>query len=73
MDIGSLFLAKRQLQGIADAAVLAAAQGDITGQGTVSAQAIINRTGVSGIQIGTLTTGSYARDKSVAMSARFTH
>ncbi|HEX7873307.1 MAG TPA: pilus assembly protein TadG-related protein [Sphingobium sp.] len=72
VDIGSLFLAKRQLQGIADAAVLAAAQGDISGQGTASAQAIINRTGVGGIQIGTLTTGSYARDKSVAMSARFT-
>ncbi|MET0363531.1 MAG: pilus assembly protein TadG-related protein [Sphingobium sp.] len=72
VDIGSLFLAKRQLQGIADAAVLAAAQGDISGQGAASAQSIINRAGIDGIQIGTLTTGSYARDKSVAMAARFT-
>ncbi|MFT3966959.1 MAG: pilus assembly protein TadG-related protein [Sphingobium sp.] len=72
VDIGSLFLAKRQLQGIADSAVLAAAQGDITGQGAASAQTIINRTGVSGIQIDQLTPGHYMQDKSVAIADRFT-
>ncbi|HEX7855819.1 MAG TPA: pilus assembly protein TadG-related protein [Sphingobium sp.] len=72
VDIGSLFLAKRQLQGIADSAVLAAAQGDIAGQGTASAQSIINQTGVADVTISQLTPGSYARDKSVAIASRFT-
>lgn len=71
VDIGSLFLAKRQLQGITDAAALAAASGNISTQGTTSAQGIITRSGVSGITISQITAGTYARDKSVAISARF--
>lgn len=72
VDVGSLFLAKRQLQGLADSAVLAAATGDITGQGTASAQAVITQTGVSGVTITQLVPGSYARDSSVAVANRFT-
>ena len=71
IDIGSLFLAKRQLQGVADAAALAAVQGDIAGQGRASAQSIIDRSGIGGIQIDMVTPGQYARDKAVAMDARF--
>lgn len=72
VDVGSLFLAKRQLQGLADSAALAAATGDITGQGTGAAQAVITQSGTANVTISQLTAGSYARDKSVAVASRFT-
>ncbi len=72
VDLGSLFLAKRQLQGVADAAALAAAQGSLVDGGTNSARALIDRSGVPGVSISQITPGQYARDTAVAPAARFT-
>lgn len=72
IDLGSLFLAKRQLQGIADAAALAAAQGDLSDGGNASARALIDRSGVAGVVIADISPGHYARDAAIVPAARFT-
>lgn len=72
VDMGSLYLAKRQLQGIADAAAMAAVQGNLGDGGTTSAQALIDRSGVQGIRIAAITPGNYDRNAAVAPAARFT-
>lgn len=72
VDVGSVFLAKRQLQGIADAAALAAAAGDIAGAGTAAAEGIIAESGQPEVTISRLTSGVYKRDASLAPAARFT-
>ncbi|HEX7822043.1 MAG TPA: pilus assembly protein TadG-related protein [Sphingobium sp.] len=72
VDVGSLFLAKRQLQGVADAAALAAAQGSLSDGGSASARALIDRSGVPDVSIATITPGVYARDATLAPTARFT-
>ncbi len=72
IDLGSAYLAKRQLQGIADAAVLAAASGDVVSSGAVSAQGIIAQSGVPAVTIKGLTPGIYLRDAGVSPAARFT-
>lgn len=72
VDVGSLFLAKRQLQGIADAAALAAAAGNIADNGTAAAQSVIAQSGQSGVTIARLTPGAYSRDAAIAPDARFT-
>jgi uncharacterized membrane protein len=69
VDLGSVYLAKRRLQGIADAAALAAA-GDVAG-GSAAARRIIDRSGAENVTIGSVTPGRYLRDKTVAMDARF--
>jgi len=71
VDVGALFLAKRELQGIADAAVLAAAAGDIAGDAAGSAQSVIDRSGQPGVAINRLTRGIYRHDAMIAPSARF--
>lgn len=71
VDFGSVFLAKRRLQGIADAAAMAAAD-DIQNGGHVSAQAIIDRSGAAAVNIHRLVPGRYTRDKSVPLGQRFT-
>ena len=72
IDVGSLFLAKRQLQGVADAAALAAAQGDLSDGGAASARALIDHSGVPNVAIATITPGQYVRDPNIAPAARFT-
>ncbi|HWJ70891.1 MAG TPA: pilus assembly protein TadG-related protein [Sphingobium sp.] len=71
VDVGALFLAKRQLQGIADAAVLAAATGDMANGATASAQSVIDRSGQPGVAINRLARGIYRRDAMIAPAARF--
>jgi uncharacterized membrane protein len=71
VDLGSVFLAKRQLQGIADSAVLAATAGNIASNGTVSAQSIIDQSQQQNIRISELTPGKYTRDAAIAPAARF--
>ncbi|MGE4324314.1 MAG: TadG family pilus assembly protein [Sphingobium sp.] len=66
VDLGSVYLAKRQLQGIADAAVLAASRG-----GRSAAQALITRAGVTGVSLRTMDEGYYAADPAVPVDARF--
>lgn len=72
VDIGSLYAAKRQLQGVADAAALAAVQGNLGDGGSAAAQALIDRSGVPGVTIAAIAPGQYVRDATVAPTARFT-
>lgn len=66
VDLGSVYLAKRQLQGIADAAALAAAGG-----GRPAAQALLDQSGVGGVSIHMFEQGSYAADPAVPVPQRF--
>jgi uncharacterized membrane protein len=66
VDLGSVYLARRQLQGIADAAALAAAQG-----GRSAAEQLVTQSGVSGVKLSTLENGAYTADSSVAVGNRF--
>lgn len=66
VDLGSVYLARRELQGIADAAALAASQG-----GRSAAEALIARTGVANVRVLTLNGGHYAADPAVPVADRF--
>lgn len=66
VDLGSIYLAKRQLQGIADAAALAAAGG-----GRPAAEELLNQSGVGGVSIHLFEHGSYAADPAVPVAQRF--
>ncbi|MEJ7926487.1 pilus assembly protein TadG-related protein [Sphingobium sp. AN641] len=66
VDLGSIYLAKRALQGVADAAALAA-----NGGGNAAAQALIDRSPMTGVTVGAIESGFYARDQTVAIDQRF--
>lgn len=66
VDLGSVYLAKRQLQGIADAAALAAVSG-----GRSAAEQLVGQSGVSGIALLTYEGGSYTADGAVPVADRF--
>jgi len=72
VDLGSAYLARRQLQGIADAAALAAAAGNVPTDGAAAAQALIDRSGAPDATIETLTPGQYRRDAALDPASRFT-
>ncbi|MBX4390177.1 hypothetical protein K4H03_29285, partial [Mycobacterium tuberculosis] len=65
-DLGSIYLARRQLQGIADAAALAAARG-----GRTAAEQLIARSGIGGVTIASVEAGSYAANPAVPVASRF--
>lgn len=67
VDLGSVYLAKRQLQGVADAAVLAANSG-----GRSAAQQLLTRSGLSDVELAALIDGQYARDRAIPVADRFT-
>lgn len=67
VDLGSVYLAKRQLQGVADAAVLAANAG-----GRPAAQRLLVRSGLSAVELTTVTDGQYASDRAIPVAERFT-
>lgn len=69
VDIGSLHLDRRKLQGIADAAALAAAAKP--GEERAAAERIIAANCDCGITIASLTNGSYAADVGIAAEQRF--
>lgn len=73
VDVGSIYLAKRQLQGVADAAAIAAA-GNVADDdaGFAEAQALIDHTADSGVTVRKVMPGVYARDPSIAPDHRFT-
>ena len=52
VDLGSVYLARRELQGVADAAALAAADG-----GRSAAEQLIGQSGVGGVALAALDTG----------------
>lgn len=67
VDLGSIYLARRELQGIADAAAIAAQAGG----GRTAAQALIDTSGVTGIGINDIAVGEYRRDRTLAVADRF--
>ncbi|HET6526249.1 TadG family pilus assembly protein [Sphingopyxis sp.] len=70
VDLGSLYLDRRKLQGIADAAAMAAA--GRPGEELAAAERIIAANCDCGIEIAALTPGTYAADPSVQAELRFT-
>ncbi|RYM11291.1 pilus assembly protein TadG-related protein [Sphingobium cupriresistens] len=66
VDLGSVYLARRQLQGVADAAALAAADG-----GRTAAEQLVGRSGISGAALATFDSGSYVADPSLPLDQRF--
>lgn len=66
VDLGSIYLAKRQLQGIADATALAATQG-----GRGAAEGLIGRYGVPDVRLLGMESGYYAADPALAPEQRF--
>ncbi|MEC3949359.1 pilus assembly protein TadG-related protein [Sphingobium sp. HWE2-09] len=66
VDLGSVYLARRQLQGVADAAALAAADG-----GRTAAEQMVVRSGVGGVALATFDSGSYVPDPAVPIDQRF--
>lgn len=71
VDFGSFYLAKRELQGVADAAAMAAVSGDIAQGSASAAQALLTRSAGQDTRIVSLVPGTYARAKSVAPDMRF--
>jgi uncharacterized membrane protein len=71
VDLGSMFLAERRLQNLADAAAAAAVtrRADEGAQDIVSE--IIDESGESGVEVATLVDGEYSRDPAIAYDARF--
>lgn len=69
VDVGSVFLATRKLQGMTDLAALAAAN-DL-GNAAAAAQATANGNGWSGPVTATTTLGQYTQDSSIAYANRF--
>lgn len=69
VDIGSLYLDRRKLQGIADAAAMAAA--GRPGEEQAAALRVIAANCDCGIRIAALTNGTYTADQAVAAEQRF--
>lgn len=69
IDAGTLFLEKRRLQGIADAAALAAASDPATAN--AGAQAAIDANHHGDVRLRDLTSGSYTADTAIAIGDRF--
>ena len=66
VDLGSVYLARRQLQGVTDAAALAAADG-----GRTAAEQLIGQSGVAGVTLAAIDSGSYSPDPAVPVDQRF--
>lgn len=72
VDVGSLYLQHRQMQGLADAVALAAANGTSPGDSRARALALIAQSQVRGVTLGSITSGHYVADPSVPPDSRFT-
>jgi uncharacterized membrane protein len=66
VDLGSVYLARRQLQGIADAAALAAVEG-----GRSAAVQLVSQTGVAGVTLASAEPGRYSADPALPVPSRF--
>ena len=69
VDVGSVYVAKRQLQGVADAAALAAAAN--AADPMAGARAAISVNGTPDTSVASLVRGRYTRDPSIDVGARF--
>ncbi|MCB2077003.1 MAG: hypothetical protein KDE55_04815 [Novosphingobium sp.] len=73
VDFGSLYLAERRLQGIADAAAMAATAGDVNSADAYeAAETIIGKSGAQHVTISNLVLGRYDRTRAVDLDDRFT-
>jgi uncharacterized membrane protein len=70
VDVGSIYLGKRHLQGVADAAALAAA--NASGDPRSAANAAIAANADGNTSLTTLVTGSYLADSAIPTGSRFT-
>lgn len=71
IDLGSLYLAERRLQGVADAAAMAATGGDIVSDGERRAFNLIQSSNIDNVSIVRLTPGVYRADRAIAVPQRF--
>lgn len=71
VDLGSLYVAERQLQGLADAAAAAAVSGVSADEAFEAATLSIAANDVDRVSIRSLETGGYLRVKDVAINERF--
>ena len=71
VDLGAVQLDTRRLQGVADAAALAAASGDPT-KAQVTAQAAVTAAGFPRSVTAQVIPGNYVQDASIAAASRFT-
>lgn len=69
VDIGSIYLAQRKLQGVADIAAMAAVAD--TDSSTTAAQHAIDQNNLANAQIASLVPGTYTPDPSIQPSDRF--
>lgn len=71
VDVASIYLAKRELQGVADAAALAAARHTSDTEAQGAANGVIGAYGISDVLMSSLQSGKYALDGGVAIEDRF--
>lgn len=71
IDLGAIYLAKRKLQGVVDAAAMAAAQEDAVSDRRKAALLVIEEAGIEDASIERLQAGTYTQDKSIAVADRF--
>jgi uncharacterized membrane protein len=71
IDLASIYLAKRKLQGIADAAAMAAAQAENANDRKTAANLVIGQSKASNVEIDGLLAGTYTQDRSIAYGERF--
>jgi uncharacterized membrane protein len=69
VDMGSVYLANRKLQGVADAAALAAV--GTSGSASTAAQQVIADNNLTGAQVSGLVPGTYTPDGSIKAAQRF--
>ncbi len=71
VDLGSLYLAERQLQNLADAAAAAAATSGGGETGAAAVADLLADAGLSRVEVAELTDGQYTRDRAIAWDQRF--
>lgn len=71
VDVGSLYLAKRSLQGLADSTAISVSEGDFANASS-NARALLQQSGAGDVTLVGITPGTYQNDPNVAPSQRFT-
>ncbi|WP_039394390.1 pilus assembly protein TadG-related protein [Novosphingobium sp. MBES04] len=71
VDLGAIYLAERRLQGLADAAAMAAAQENAIEMRRSAVQGLIDQSREADIEIAELESGTYRQDKIVPLDERF--
>jgi uncharacterized membrane protein len=72
VDLGSIHLAKRKLQGLADASALAVSEAGFTGDASSPVNALIARDGSKNVRVVGMVPGTYTADVSIPADSRFT-